>query len=186
MTAQDRVAVWKHLGWGDAGAGLEHLALGATWADAAMVWVDEHRPYRLEYDATWRDDARFERLRITLHDAGRDRTLELARDDDGLWTMDGARAPRLDGCDEVDLWPTPFTNSLPIWRLKLDVGTAAEIRVAWILAPELSVEPKEQRYTRIDEHIYRFESLADGFSADIRVDDAGLVVDYPALFVRLA
>jgi uncharacterized protein len=187
MTAHDRVAVWKHLGWGDAGAGVEHLTLGTTSADAALVWVDEkRRPYRLEYLATWRDDTRFEHMRITLHDAGRRRALALARAENGLWTMDGERAPRLDGWDEVDLWPTPFTNSFPIWRLKLDVGASAEVRVAWIRAPELSVEPKEQRYTRLDPHTYRFESLDDGFTADIRVDDAGLVVDYPDLFVRLA
>jgi uncharacterized protein len=181
-----RVVVWKHLCWGEAGGGLEHLVLDAASARSTLLWVDEAAPFRLDYDATWRTDGRFERMRIALTDAGRDRTLELARADTGLWTVDGERAPRLDGCDDVDLWPTPFTNSLPIWRLRLDVGASAEIRVAWILAPDLTVEPKAQRYTRLAPQTYRFESLDDGFTADLRVDDAGLVVDYPDLFARLA
>jgi hypothetical protein len=39
-------------------------------------------------------------------------------------------------------------------------------------------------YTRIAENTYRYES-DNGFSADIVVDDLGLVIDYPSGWERI-
>ena len=44
--------------------------------------------------------------------------------------------------------------------------------------PDLEVQPRPQRYTRIGTNIYRYESDT-GFSAEIVVDDLGLVITYP-------
>jgi hypothetical protein len=46
---------------------------------------------------------------------------------------------------------------------------------------------RDQRYTALDgaKH-YRFESLDDGFTAELPVDEDGFVLDYPGLFRRLA
>ena len=46
----------------------------------------------------------------------------------------------------------------------------------------MSADP--QRYTRLAERTYRFESLGGGFVRDIEVDEHGLVVTYPGLFRR--
>ena len=43
---------------------------------------------------------------------------------------------------------------------------------------------RQQRYTNLGGGRYRFESLDDDFTADLTVDEAGLVVDYPGLFRR--
>ncbi|MEA3167022.1 MAG: uncharacterized protein QOJ26_1906, partial [Thermoplasmata archaeon] len=51
--------------------------------------------------------------------------------------------------------------------------------------PSLAVKPDLQRYTRLSERRYLFESPASGFARDIDVDDDGLVVTYPGLFRRV-
>jgi hypothetical protein len=59
--------------------------------------------------------------------------------------------------------------------------------MAYIPADTLEVFADEQIYTRLSEREYRFES-GEGdeyFTADIMVDEDGLVVDYPGLFERV-
>jgi hypothetical protein len=103
----------------------------------------------------------------------------------GHWRRaDGAPLPELDGCIDPDISMTPFTNTLPIRRLGLGIGDTAEIGVAYVLVPELSLRAAPQRYTRLGDRLWRFESLDSGFTADLTVDAEGLVVDYPGLFRR--
>lgn len=106
-----------------------------------------------------------------------------------MWTdlSTGAEMPELSGCIDVDISATPFTNSLPIHRLGLAESESAEILVAHLAAPDFVPKPVRQRYTcLLQSRHYRFESLdGSGFTADLEVDDAGLVVDYPGLFRRV-
>lgn len=134
--------------------------------------------YLVEADAEWR--AR--RVLVELNDGAR---IEILSDGDGHWRRaDGTPLPELEGCIDPDISMTPFTNTLPIRRLGLGVGDAAEIGVAYVLVPELSLRAAPQRYTRLGERLWRFESLDSGFTADISVDEAGFVVTYPGLFHR--
>lgn len=73
---------------------------------------------------------------------------------------------------------TPATKTLPIGRLDLGIGESASIIAASIKFPELEIQPLSQRYTRTAKNTYRYESNT-GFSAEIRVDEFGLVIDYP-------
>jgi hypothetical protein len=58
--------------------------------------------------------------------------------------------------------------------------------MAWVSAFDMTVRAQPQAYTRLEEHLYRFENLdGSGFHADLRVDDQGLVIDYPGLFRRI-
>ncbi|MCL4245981.1 MAG: putative glycolipid-binding domain-containing protein, partial [Candidatus Dadabacteria bacterium] len=87
---------------------------------------------------------------------------------------------------DVDIFPTPFTNTIPIRRLGLGAGQSADIIVAYIKLPEMSVTSDPQRYTCVMPlKIYRFESLDSDFKCDIEVDEDGLVVSYPGLFRRV-
>jgi hypothetical protein len=81
---------------------------------------------------------------------------------------------------EIDIWPTPFTNSFPICREPLTVGERREFKMAWIRAPDLTVHPQPQAYTRLAERLYVFENLdGSGFRAELPVDEDGIVMDYP-------
>jgi hypothetical protein len=93
--------------------------------------------------------------------------------------------PALDGCLDVDLSATPFTNTLPIRRLALAPGWAAEITVVYVDVPALRIGVSRQRYRCLTwgpaGGVYRYENAAGDFAADITVDADGLVVEYPQI-----
>ena len=169
--------------------GFEHLLLEATTADGVVLAVDEHRrPFRLGYQLRWDPfwHVRDARLAVTTEHGVR--TLSLESDGTGRWHDGEARPlPQLERCLDIDIWPTPFTNTFPIRREPMTVGERRVLLVAWIAAPELSVRTSRQAYTRLADRRYRFESLdSDGFTAELVVDADGLVTEYEGLFRRLA
>jgi hypothetical protein len=104
------------------------------------------------------------------------RTLALARDAKGSWTVDGVAERALKGCYDIDLGCSPSTNTLPIRRLHLGVGGTRTIQAAWVRFPELTVAKTAQTYTRLDEFTYRYASGT--FEAELVVDDDGVVAQY--------
>jgi len=134
--------------------------------------------------------------RIKLDEADRVRTVKLERTDGavlelfsdgaGNWSDDRAEPlSALQGCTDIDIWPTPLTNSLPIWRCDWTIGQPQRFAMAWIDADTMTVRRDEQIYTRIAENGFRFQGAA-GFEANLTVDADGLVMDYPGLFERVA
>lgn len=113
------------------------------------------------------------------------RRLMLIADGTGGWSSDTGSLPALHGAVDVDITATPFTNTLPIRRLSLEVGEHADILTAYVSVPEFTVSADPQRYTRISERVYRYESLDSDFMREITVDDIGFVVEYPGLFTRI-
>lgn len=110
---------------------------------------------------------------------GKDRkTLSRSVEKSGLWCCSGQEAAEVHGCLDVDLSGPPATNTLPIRRLDLGIGESESVTAACIKFPELELQPLSQRYIRTAENIYRYESDT-GFSAEIMVDDLGLVTAYP-------
>jgi uncharacterized protein len=106
------------------------------------------------------------------------RTIALTRGAKGDWTVDGRTVRALKGCSDVDLGCSPSTNTLPIRRLRLAIGASHTIKAAWLRFPELQVVKAEQTYTRLDEFTWRYASGT--FSAELTVDDEGLVTEYSA------
>lgn len=102
----------------------------------------------------------------------------------GKWWLDDEPAPQFDGCTDVDITLTCFTNSLPINRLDFGSGESHQIKVVYIDILENSVTPTSQKYTRINSHTYKFENVPNDFEALIETDGSGLVVFYPELFER--
>jgi len=112
--------------------------------------------------------------------------LWLATDGGGRWgEMNGAHRTELDGCYDVDLACTPFTNTLPIRRLPLLVGHTAELPVVVVDPETLDVRAETHRYTRLDSHRWRFEQMRIGDSVEFDVDEHGLLLDHPGLFRRV-
>jgi hypothetical protein len=112
--------------------------------------------------------------------------LKMRVDAQRRWWIEDDELPDLHGCIDVDLGITPTTNTLPIRRLNLQVGAAAEVTAAWIGFPKLSVQALAQRYTRLEASRYRYESLASDFSVVIEVDELGMVTRYPGFWERVA
>ena len=168
--------------------GLEHLVLNKSAADSVIVAINEDdTPFRLDYHLRWAQSGCVLEADLVLVTGQTKRTMGLRADGRGRWKhADGQPIPELDGCIDVDIWPTPFTNSFPIWRTPMTKGQREAFRMAWIDGTALTVEAKSQAYTRLAERRYRFESLdGSGFQAELSLDEDGLVLDYPGLFQRV-
>jgi hypothetical protein len=111
--------------------------------------------------------------------------LWLGTDGGGRWgEMNGAHRPDLDGCTDIDLDCTPFTTTLPIRRLQLDVGDVAEIRCAAIDVETLGVVPVTQRFRRLQPRRFEFTDLDRDVGCAFDIDEYGLVHDYPDRYRR--
>ncbi len=115
--------------------------------------------------------------------------VRLERDLRGGWRVDGTDAPHLDGCADIDLEASVFTNAFPVHRLGLAVGQSADAPAAYVRAPELAVERLEQRYTRVEgdgrQSRYDYAAPSFGFRARLVYDEFGLVLEYPGIAVRV-
>ncbi|BCU82153.1 hypothetical protein JIR001_19360 [Polycladomyces abyssicola] len=116
--------------------------------------------------------------------------IRLLSDGTGHWRdVFGRPVPALDGCVDVDLNITPFTNTIAIRRLGLNPSDTETIRAAYVDVPRLCLRPIFQRYTCLlrtaDETVYRYEGLDTGFAAEIRVDAQGGVIDSAGWFERV-
>lgn len=171
-----------------AGVGLEHLRLSDRHADSVLLAIDEQRgPLRLAYQLRWGAGWRLQTAALAVAAADGPRTLKLRTDGRGAWRDANGPLPALDGCLDIDIWPTPFTNSFPIRRQPLAIGERRTFRMAWVDGLALTVQPQRQAYTRLAERLYRFESLdGSGFTAELPVDADGVVLDYPGLFRRVS
>ncbi len=111
--------------------------------------------------------------------------LWLGTDGSGRWgEVNGAHRTELDGCTEIDLACTPFTRTLPIRRLRLEVGDAADITCAAIDVETLGVVPVRHRYRRATVRRWEHTDLGSGAVTSFDVDEYGLVRDYPERFRR--
>ena len=117
--------------------------------------------------------------------------VRLEGDGSGTWRLDGKPAPHLEGCLDVDLEASACTNALPVKRLGLSVGEAADAPAAYVRASVPAVERLEQHYRRLADleparARYDYESPAFDFRAILTYDGFGLVVDYPGIAERVA
>jgi hypothetical protein len=185
----EREVLWQP--WSD--TGIEHLHLvedgESVHADGLAIVERDDRVFRLQYDVRCTSNYEVRETRVALIGTP-NRSIALFAEAGGTWTgAEGQPLPELHGCTEVDISESPFTNTLPIRRLQLAPGQSAEILVAYITVPDLTVYPTRQRYTFLrmegGESVYRYEGLATDFTADVTVDRNGLVVEYPELCRRL-
>jgi hypothetical protein len=90
----------------------------------------------------------------------------------------------LEGADFFDLAWSPLFNSLPVIRDGLLVpGPPRDYLMRWIDVPSLEVTASKQRYEPLGDGVVRFQ--AGDFVSDIQFDDAGFVVNYPGIGVRV-
>lgn len=101
------------------------------------------------------------------------------------WIINGQQRTEFENCIDIDITLTPFTNSLPINRLKLPVNAPHQIDVLYINVLENRIYPVKQQYTKKSETEYNFQNVPNDFEADIITDKDGFVVHYPELFEQV-
>jgi uncharacterized protein len=168
---------------------LEYFELREAAEDARLsgtiVTADDGKPLRVAYtvycDRAWATRS----VRVAVDHGSASRDLVLTVDDQRRWWSEGTALASVAGCIDVDISLSPSTNTLPIRRLSLAPGEERDVVAAWIRFPDLAIEPLPQRYVRTGERLYRYSSDGGAFTADIEVDDLGLVVRYPPAWERV-
>ena len=182
-------AAWQHRGARDGfevayfqvldqGCRIEGLT---TAIEDGVTWAVE---YLIDLDAT----GATRRARIRGRSAAGSCSALLEPDGAGRWLVDGAPAPHLDGCLDVDLESSALTNALPVRRLSLAPGASAAAPAAYVRAVGAEVERLEQTYLRAPDEgarqSYDYAAPVFDFTCRIAYDEAGLVLDYPGIAVR--
>lgn len=185
MGQVERRIFWRRLD----GPGLDQATMrigadggGASGASVAVVDGEGFAVrWHVVWDTAWRTRAvRVERLDVVPS------LLDLAVDEAGVWRDAGGReVPALEGCLDVDIACTPFTNTLPLRRLGLGIGASATIRVGYIALPGMAASCSVQRYILEAPDLVTFEVPDTGFRSRLRLDDQKLVLHYDALFERV-
>jgi hypothetical protein len=192
-----RTVLWRSIAW----VGTEWCALrrdsGGWRLSGTVLAAVGNEPARVQYAVTLDDgwSTREVEVDLWLGASAEPRSLRMLVDQEQRWRIvvdppDVGREPgtseALHGLVDVDLGFSPATNTLPIRRLAPAIGEAVDVTAVWVRFPELTVEPLPQRYTRLDERRYRYESAGGAFQAELVVDDLGLVIAYENGWERLA
>lgn len=174
--------LWRRLGSpGHDACRLEQHCDG--WSlDGAAVFLDDNGDvarlgYRVRCDEAW------QAVSARLHGFVGRRTvdLDLFRDD-GRWLNHGAVIAGIDDLIDLDLGFTPATNTCAIRRLQLAGGQGTST-AAWLDPKTLTFSPLPQTYASSSSSSWSYASPRHDFKAELVVDDHGLVVDYPGLWV---
>jgi hypothetical protein len=190
--------------------GMEHAAIGvgvggmvATSTAFGTIPIAYRLDLELHVDADWIT----RRLALVVSSDGwaRSLVLERARAWTGSLTDEGAVPQEVIASTppdtvapgdvppdvlDVDVQYSPLTNLMPIRRLGLDrPGAAGSFVMAWISVPSLAITLDDQRYTLLGiddgDRCARFENGVGFFTAVIRCDADGVVVDYPGIARRV-
>lgn len=186
-----RFAAWRHR---DAREGFEVVFLRETGAgyrfEGQTAAVEAGEAWSVAYELDLDRDWKARRARVTGRSASGRWETTLEGDGLGRWRRNGEPCPQLDGCLDVDLESSSFTNAAPVHRLGLEIGQGAEAPAAYVRALDLPVERLEQSYLRLEDDgpRQRFDYTAPRF--DFRCvlvyDESGLVIDYPGIASRAA
>ena len=174
-------AAWRHLGARD---GFEVAFARAGGFDGHVSAVEDGRAWGIEYSIELRPDWTTRSARIRFRDSDGVRETAIEADGAGGWSVDGAPAPQVAGCLDVDLEASALTNAFPVARLALAPGEEAQAPAAYVRLHDLRVERLEQRYVRVASNAYDYDAPAFEFACRLVYGDDGLVLDYPGIAVR--
>lgn len=180
------VARWRPV----EGDGLEHVTItpeaDEIVARGVAIGQREGAAYGVDYtlvcDRDWT-------VRAVDLGTTRGMALSLRSDGQGRWSNhDGRPLPEFDGCIDVDLAGSPLTNTLPIRRLDWTASEGRSVRLDMLYVSFDSFVPTRdgQVYACLEAgRRFRYQAADLSFSAELEVDEDGLVLGYPGLFRRV-
>ena len=179
-------ASWRHEGL-RAGFEVAFFTQGG-WGlevEGTTTAVEDGEPWVVSYvvrlDHAWRTRS----ARITRRSRDSVGTTVVEADGHGGWRVDGAPAPGLQGCLDLDLESSAMTNTFPVHRLGLALGSDASVPAAYARATGPYVDRLEQKYARTDDTHYEYAAPAFDFTCTLTYDRHGLVLDYPGIATRV-
>ncbi|WMT91630.1 putative glycolipid-binding domain-containing protein [Pelagibacterium sp. H642] len=182
---ETRILFWRRTDL----AGMERLVLehGADGISVSgTVICVEDGGFRIDH--IWRLTPDWHTLSLLVEKSDADGMTRIALERAGTgWSVDGVHRPDLDGAEEPDLSVTPLCNTLPIRKLLSGAKDSLTLDVSYIDAATMAVRRSRQRYDRLTPTRVHYTDLgvANGFEADLDLDDQGLVLTYEGLFERV-
>jgi uncharacterized protein len=150
--------------------------------EGTAVFPHQKRPCRLDYQIICNDAWQTLSVKVEGWLGITNVGIQIKTDPNQHWWLNGIVQADITGCIDIDLNFSPSTNLIPIRRLNLDVGEAAEVKAAWLRFPSFELEPLSQQYRRLDETTYRYESAGGKFVADLKANSSGFVLEYPGIW----
>jgi len=182
MPQIERTMLWRRLDApGHDACGLWKVDGGWRLAGTAVFLFGGrpcHLAYAVECDAAWQT-----RLARVTGWIGRDEVDLILATEAGHWWLNGEEQPQVAGCVDADLNFTPATNLIALRRLALRIGEEADAPAAWFDFPDLQLVRLRQRYHRLDEHRYAYQSPDVGYAGMLEVSEAGFITTYPGLWM---
>ena len=181
---------WRRI---DVDDGLGLVSLSATGkgfvGEAVEVVSDRGEAWACRFTVQVTADWITEQARVEVIRGSGSRSRSLIHDLSGVWTVDKQEIETPQGCLDIDIASTPFTNTLPIRRLNLEIGASREIDVVWVDVPNLGIEIVRQRYKRLTPENgsdrYLYASVGSDSTYELTVDSEGVVIDYERFAARL-
>ncbi len=152
---------------------------------SSIIGHHQYLPFKMDYEIELEQNWVIRSFLIKSSLFNMDQTISLRHDGYGKWYGESKEWKTLEGCMDIDISVSPFTNSLPINRLRPKMGENNDIDVVYIDIPSFRISKASQHYLRIHKNTHHFTNADGDFTADIEVDDDGLVVHYPNLFERV-
>jgi len=162
-------------------------SVNAGWVLAGTaVFSYEQQPCRLDYEIDCDSGWNTRSAKVNGWLADRLVAIDIIVSPERQWRLNGIERPEVAGCIDLDLNFSPVTNMLPIRRLDLAIGQAAQVKAAWLRFPSFELEALPQEYRRLDESTYRYASAEGQFVADLQASPAGFVTNYPGFWLAEA
>ncbi|MCZ4245804.1 putative glycolipid-binding domain-containing protein [Pedobacter punctiformis] len=147
--------------------------------------MDDHQPFCIRYKINISKDWKVKDIEIQSLTDEKKRVF-LSTDLNGNWYNENNKhCPEFNGCNDIDISLTPFTNTLPINRLGEKLKNRTRIEVVYFKLPEFEIRKVIQYYSLLKPGLFKYEGVLKDFTADLPVDDDGFVIHYPDLFERI-
>ncbi len=151
----------------------------------------DHPAFGVYYDLHTDESGATKRLGLTVSLAERERQLVIARDEENMWLVTDARGQSraaYDGALDIDMLFSPFFNTLPIRRARLQerAGTIT-LPTLYLNLPDMTVVAATASYSSAGtgDGIKVISPGTDARGVTVTVDADGFVIDYPGLATRI-
>ncbi|MDF2850754.1 MAG: hypothetical protein K0S31_1439 [Sphingobacterium multivorum] len=180
-----KTLIWKGIVYNS----LEYFKLtqegGFFLVDSNIIGYYEDKIYTLEYHLKIDEHWNVQRLDLEYEVNGVNKRIKGNKTENN-WEINGSVKNDFQGIDYIDISLTPFTNTLPINNLNLDMGESKGIKVLYFDILNDEIKSVHQNYSKTNMLTFQYKNIPKDFEADLEVDDLGLVVNYPGLFTKTA
>ncbi|MBO8156363.1 MAG: putative glycolipid-binding domain-containing protein [Bacillaceae bacterium] len=181
----NKVIKWENLENG----GQEQLTITQTNDEilfsSSLEYIENHTLFHIRYEV--KTDLNWRTKEIYAENVTNGKNVYLHTNNKGEWMNNHGEVKELQGCIDIDISVTPFSNSLPINRCSWKENTPKNFNMVYISVPEMTFHKAEQSYTLIHctdkEKVFKYES--GNFESFIYTDESGMVTLYPNLFKKI-